>query len=234
MKKLLLLLQTAACLLAFAGCKDDNETPPPPFSQKFIGSWSAPDAEITFRANDYQGSYDGLLARSHTARPVTIVVAKDNSSADHVRIVSVSGMDDHITGGAAQSDFSIDSQLEGQQLTLYGKYQIAGDLPITAHNVCELSPNTKIGDIPNYQELLMEFAELVKDNHINDIDFAVNRVYLVGTLDDSGNSIFRFTYEIEITRITHDLGSGSGMDNLHTLIPTPQQLYSDVTVVISD
>jgi hypothetical protein len=213
---------------------------PLPFRQKFIGSWGANDAQITFRAKDYQESYDGLLSRSHTARPVTIVVAKDNSSADHVRIVSVSGMDAHITGGTTQSDFSIDSQLAGVQLTLYELAgAIAGSPSISDHNVCKLSPNTKISDIPNYQALLTENASLVADNHIKDIDFKVTGVYLAGTLDGQQHPVFHFTYDIEITRITHDLNAmqiilaklgGLDTDNLHTLIPQPQQLLSEVAV----
>lgn len=221
----------------------DSDAPdpgPPSFLQKFIGRWGAPDAEITFRAKDYRAAYDSVLNHlPHTVGPVAVIVAKDNTGDNLLRVVSVSGMDAHITGGVAQSDFGIDSQLVNLQLTVDEQAgEIAAHPPfMSAHNVCKLSPNVKIGDIPNYQALLGEFADIVADKHINDIDFTVKRVHLIGTLDGDGNPVFHFTYDMQITRITHDLEewqvdlaklAGLDTDKLHELIPSPQYLTSEV------
>ena len=204
-------------------------------SQTIFGTWNAADVQLNFRANDYLASYDGLLNRSHTTRPVTVVIANNN---DVLSIVSVSGMDAHIAGNVAQDDFSIDSQLAGLQFTLTGQEDTIVISPdITASNICKQSPNISIGSIPDYKILFGDFATLIANSKLQEIDFTVTKVYLIGTLDSQGNPVFRFTYDIDITRVKHNISSWilgmAGIDGnkLHEQIAKPQQIISEEVVV---
>jgi hypothetical protein len=212
------------------------QTSATPLIDRITGNWSANDAVINFRAGDSNLALDGLLFRDHTSgAPVTVAIAKNGSSSQ----ITVTGMDHYIDGGIASTTaFNIDDQLVNLPLTVNNATgTVSATKSITSNNVYTKYAHVKIGDIPNYQELLGvsgTIAGLIKNYYINDVAMRVNSVTITGTLDGAGHATYSFVYDITVTKITHNVPSwmvsmaGYDSDNLHTLIPTPQYLLSDV------
>jgi hypothetical protein len=206
-----------------------------PLINLFAGNWSANNAVIYFQTQDYTEKLDGLLFRTHASgTPVTVAIAKNGSQP----LMTVTGMDAYITGGTDAPSFDIDGQLVNLPLTVKdNEGTISASKNISNNNVYTASPNVKISDIPNYEELLGSNASIVKDNRIKTITFRIDRVSVIGALENNSNATYSFEYEIAITSITHDLNAGQKFllnlaginpDKLAELIPQPQLLLSDV------
>jgi chitodextrinase len=200
------------------------------FGQLITGSWGAGNADINFLIGSEQVPLDMLLTRDHpSGAPVQIVIA-ENGGQHHMRIT---GMDTYLSGGETSSTpFDIDGQLVDLSLSLNEPaMSVTTSKAISSQNVYTKYMHIQIRDIPGSEQLLGEYVDLVGSYYIEDLSLRITRVSVTGTFADTHQATYGFVYEVSLS-ITHNIPSFLlalvGIDDVNTLLPTPQQLLSEV------
>jgi hypothetical protein len=219
-----------------------------PLVELLIGHWTATDAVIIGRFGNGENNemeLDGLLGRSHPTGDVTVSVADGE--------MTLTGMDNYLTGGAIPAGFNIDGQLVDLPLISdEATGTVSATVDISSSNVYTQSMNVKIGDITFLEPFIatlptcyqvcvfgvcsciMNVQDLIKGYHITSVTMQVKKVTVTGALKGANSAAWSLVYEVEVTAIDTDISdillerAEISEADLPGKIPTPQLLLSAV------
>jgi hypothetical protein len=202
-----------------------------PLIDRFAGNWSTNNAVILFKAGDSESlNLDQLLNRDHPTGAVTVAVSG--------QVMTVSGMDNYIVGSKTSSTpFNIDAQLANVQLDVNNDAEtVSATVDISSNNVYTSEPKVKIGNVPLFVDMLDKTSmgsfekALAKAGTINEVAIQVNSVTVTGSLSGASSAVWSLVYDVTVVSIETSIDGliPAEYKPLTGLIPTPQQLLSDV------
>jgi hypothetical protein len=205
------------------------QTSTPSFTDKTVGNWSTDNAVINLLLGTDQLNLDDLLGRTHTPGATVQVTIVENGGQPQM---TVTGMDNYITGGEASltTPFDIDGQLVNLPLTLNElASSVSTSKSINSNNVYKKYAHIKINTIPNYSTILGSMASFVANNYIENIEFRVTNVTITGTFGSQGSYSFVYEGVVSITTdIPQTILDFAGISDVSSMLPTPQKLLSVV------